>query len=346
MKKLQVSHWAPLFFLVAGVLIFTATQQTPAFAQGAQDFFSNTQNSNQRSVPGTASASLPGFNPCPGDTTTGNPGTPAIGSVCAPPAGSSALLSPTNVGTSCAETSPGSCSASLGIFERLGPGAVTDNMFGLITAPTDPTRCTPRTGATTGPNGLLVGVNCGDLHYDPITQGQSIPTEGTPLTGVFTSVTAMNSDFGPSTDAHTGFDISNTFTWDPTCTTPVCVSENQSVKQVTNLVPGGGGTLAAPGTGDQVFVTTANFNLTNTNAAGPSGPFAVTWTQSITDPEQSGTAATGFTQSLTGQFNYNELSTREFGCPSSASTQGCSQYPNGRTQTLRSSGATATETLP
>jgi hypothetical protein len=341
MRKLQAPHWAPLFLLVAGVLLFTAMQQTSAYAQGAQDFFSNTQNSNQRSEPGTATATLPGFNPCPGDTST-------TGTTCTPSSGN-ALLSPTNVGTSCTATSPGSCSSSLGIFERLGPGAVTDNMFGLITAPADPTHCTPLSGATTGPNNLLVGVNCGDLHYDPITQGQTIPSIGNPLTGVFTSVTAMNADFGPSTDSHTGFDISNTFTWEPatstTCSSPNCITVSQSVKQVTNLVPGGGGTLTAPGTGDQVFETTADFSLTGATSAGPGGPFAVTWTQSITDPEQSGTAATGFTQSLTGTFNYNQPSLN-FGCPISGSTQGCSQYPDGRTQTLRSSGSSATETLP
>ncbi|HET6369717.1 MAG TPA: hypothetical protein VFG95_00875 [Nitrospiria bacterium] len=218
-------------------------------------------------------------------------------------------------------------------------------MFGLITAPADPTHCTPLSGAATGPNGLLLGVNCGDLHYDPGTQGQTIPTIGLTLNGVFTSVTAMNADFGPSTDSHTGFDISNTFTWDPNCTPPVCISLDQSVKQVTNLVPGGGGTLTAPGTGDQVFVTTAAFDVSGQTANGPNGTLAVTWTQSITDPEQSGTAATGFTQSLTGTFNYNQPSLN-FGCPSSGSTQGCSQYPDGRTQTLRSSGASATETLP
>jgi len=350
------------YFLVIGLLGLILFPGGSLYAGNADDFFSVTVNTNLRAVPGSATAgTLPGFNPCPGDTTTGS----AVGTICTPPAGSSALLAPSNIGTSCSENvANGLGTCKIGLFEQLGPGAVTDNMFGMITAPANPAVCTPRLSATvaTSPVGLNLGLNCGDLHFDAASQGQNIPVEGNPLSGQFVSSTTMQADFSPNADAHTGFNFSNSFTWDPTCKTSagvsqaVCITATQSVMQVTNLVPGGAGTFAAPGTGDQVFQSTGTFSLTgqssdptkNTAASDPtsSGPL-ITWTQVIQDPEQSGTAAIGFSQNLAGTFTYNQTPGLEFGCPAGPTTQGCSQYPNGQSQTLRSTGAaSAAETLP
>jgi hypothetical protein len=104
------------------------------------------------------------------------------------------------------------------------------------------------------------------------------------------------------------------------------------MRQVTGVKTANIGTQGAPGTGDQLVVVTSNWATTPANpssnnpATNPSS-LTVTWTQNISDPDQSGTGASSFTQNIAGSFVYN-------GTADAVSAQ----YPSGRTQTQRSIG--------
>lgn len=347
MKRARTQSRGLQIFYIMGAFLVLFVQGDPVFAQGANDFFSVTSSNNLRTT--STAPSNPGFNPCPGDN--GDP-TSCTGT---------GLLSVANLGSSSTNTA--------GIFGKLGPGAITDNMFGVIAAtnpdssPVDVARCTPLGGAQTSPSpaGLIIGVNCGDLHLDPVSQGMAIPSGANTVSASFVSDTSMNSDFNQNQDGHVGFDITNTMTWDPTCGSPVCITLDQVLWQVTNLVPGGAGTLGTvnsstdpavilsqprigPGTGDQVFLIETQASFTNPDGVQFQGPI-VSWRQHIVDPEMSGTATTGFTQRLSGSFVYNDNPAADFSCTDPQ--QGCSQYPNGQSQTIRSTGiGTPSENLP
>lgn len=386
----------------------------PAFAQ-SKDFFSNIQGTNLRA---SSSVANPGFEPCVGATTNGGAtcdGTGLLsqtkvtgGSVAAkfaptPSECNTALtITPGNVGSPLCDggTGGGSGKGALAAFPKLGPGAVTDNMLGIISgtdsgadpAVTTDDRNTTRCGLTGNSAGVLPtglgGLNCGNLRFDPTSQAQSIPTFGqdttsrgtnNQLTSLMTADTPQKADFCNGVEAsscdpdgsgpgaalaqdgrHTGIDFSTLFTWNPTtaagCVTPICISLDQKVKQVTQTKSGTPGTLAAPAAIDQVFTANATFSIvgafnklgfTCNQAPGADTCTAkVNWTQTISDPDQTGSGS-AFVQNLTGSFNYNALAA-PFDCPA-AGNQGCAQYPDGISQTNRSRAAqdtTIKETLP
>jgi hypothetical protein len=152
-------------------------------------------------------------------------------------------------------------------FLKLGPGAVTDNMFGLISGPalgqgglvggvgnatdTPTTACAP-TGARLDPDSLH-GLNCGDIRFDDVTQRQTIPfgvDGGTNLSAPMVvnepldmmSCAAGNTQVLCAADPtrhHSQFE--NGFVWNPTA-----VSQNVIVNNAN--MPRFGIALAPPAT--------------------------------------------------------------------------------------------------
>jgi hypothetical protein len=147
--------------------------------------------------------------------------------------------------------------------------------------------------------------------------------------------------------AHTGFRISNDFSFqvinpctvNPSgsltpsgCGSTGIAAGTDSIRQVTALKTVGLGTEVTPGAGDQIFSSqvswaTTNANPSTANIALPPPNLTVNWTQSISDPDQSGTGSGAFTQDVAGSFTYNTVGLVQ------------AQYPTGRTQTERSTGA-------
>lgn len=329
----KVSAVLPL--LLAGVLTVAGTEAL------AVDFNMNTQLTDLRS---DGTNNNPGFNPCRG-------GDRSAAGVCGGAltlnGAADALLDPDNLQT---------------VFPSLGPGAVTDNMFGIVSGPDllgdgvggangdiPVTAC-----GTTVNSSTLEGLNCGDLRFNPTSQGQTTLTTDantlvTPLAGL-----DMNSQFvadfcpgpaGAPTDcsdgggtpaqviaAHTGFNVTNDFNFKRVNGTTSEITGSQSMRQVTAVKATNIGTQAAPGSGDQIVEITADWATTassNNPATNPAN-LTVNWTQNISDPDQSGTGASSFTQNIAGSFVYN-------GTADAVSAQ----YPSGRTQTQRSIGVAA-----
>lgn len=308
----------------------------------AVDFNMNTQLTDLRS---DGANNNPGFNPCRGGTRSG---AGVCGGALVVDASAAALLDPDNLVTT---------------FPSLGPGAVTDNMFGIVSGqdasatPIPVSACGKVTNnVITAPN-ALAGLNCGDLRFDPSSQGQTTLTTAnntlvTPAGGL-----NMNSQFvadfcpgpGPAvTDcsdgsgsptqqisAHTGFNITNNFNFKVLTATTSEITASENMRQVTAVKMTGIGTQAAAGTGDQLVVISANWATTPANpssnnpASNPSN-LTVTWTQNISDPDQSGTGSGSFTQNISGSFVYNATAAAV-----------SAQYPSGKSQTERSIGVAA-----
>lgn len=340
-KKLS----AGLLLLLGVVLTMTGTEVQ------AVDFNMNTQLTDLRSDGTATGAGLnPGFNPCRGGTRQPN-GT--CGGALTLDSSALALLDPDNLQT---------------VFPSLGPGAVTDNMLGIVSGPDllgdgvgGANGDRPVTACGTTVNGsTLEGLNCGDLRFNPASQGQAFSDPV--FTGANTLVTPsgglnMNSQFvadfcpgpaGAPTDcsdgagspaqiisAHTGFNVTNNFNFKRLTGTTSEVTASQSMRQVTAVKTTAIGTQAAPGTGDQLVVISTNWattpaNPSSNNPASNPSSLTVNWTQNISDPDQSGTGASSFTQNIAGSFVYN-------GTADAVSAQ----YPSGRTQTQRSIGVAA-----
>lgn len=328
----KVSAVLPL--LLAGMLTVAGTEAL------AVDFNMNTQLTDLRSDGTATGAGLnPGFNPCRGGTRQAN-GT--CGGALVLDSSALALLDPDNLQT---------------VFPSLGPGAVTDNMFGIISGQDASGTPIPVTACGEVTNASLAGLNCGDLRFNPSTQGQTTLTTDantlvTPVGGL-----NMNSQFvadfcpgpaGAPTDcsdgggtpaqiiaAHTGFNVTNNFNFKRLGGTTSEITGSQSMRQVTAVKTTNIGTQAAPGTGDQLVEITANWattpaNPSSNNPASNPASLTVTWTQNISDPDQSGTGASSFTQNIAGSFVYN-------GTADAVSAQ----YPSGKTQTQRSIGVAA-----
>lgn len=245
-------------------------------------------------------------------------------------------------------------------FSQLGPGAVTDNLFGAIsqihpgvdtipnTADDEPL-CgllsgNPNTGPGVAPSALgsnNSSLNCGDLRFDPISQGQMIPT-GTNTLQVNTNPTSagqFNSDFNPSTDNHLGLDLVNDFTF---VLSPLSASSTQQTLQVTALTAGGTsatvgtpGTLASFGSGDQRIDIDTSWTLTGTFDSTTNRP-TITWSMSLDsiDPLTPTTApfssnivdTTNTIELLTsnGSFEYNSGSFSQSTIPLPCWWSGCS----------------------
>lgn len=315
-RACNLIYGAVVVFVAIGIV--TTYSVEDIFGQ-ASDFFSNTQTKDARAGTGaavfgggTVSASNPGFNPCSGGSATrsvdGKCGSVTTGS----------LLSSDNLGT---------------IFQQAGPGAVTDNMFGKVTAVVGTSTTFTDCGATASninTVALADVLNCGNVRITPGTQGQNIPTFPT-LNSLKNAALSGNanqlSDFcetggtdcpdtngGGGTqisDAHTGLNLLNEFIWNPTTgteTAPFTCSPGTSadvpnfcaqqiMEQVTALSTPVG-TLGAPGTGDQQVRVEVTFSTLTSNSLGsmPSA-FMVSISGRIEDPNMSGSGS-GFKQTL------------------------------------------------
>src|SRR3569832_967489 len=196
----------------------------------SQDFFSNTQGIDRLST-GSAGACprCPGFNP---DSLIRHSGIDPDGS------------GPISFVQTITTTAPSLGGTVTGpFFNQLDPGAVTDNMFGQISGTgSNSIKC----GSIPG----LDGLNCGDIRFDPASQGMIIPDAPTDsLSSMIAGASTFLGDFTPSTDDHTGFNLKNRFIWSRTttpltdgdlsvtCTAPnfTCLSISQQMHQVTAL---------------------------------------------------------------------------------------------------------------
>lgn len=196
-------------------------------------------------------------------------------------------------------------------FNRTGPGAITDNMFGIISS-SDPGPdtvlgtgddiTTARCGRTAGSiANNLAGLNCGDIRFDPTSQGMSIPSGGNSLQP-FTSSFPTEGDFcalggtdclsagSQLTDPHMGYLADNVFHWAPCGSVtggppapPGCTTSSQKERQVVNYISGGSGTLDAPGHGDQLMHITSAWQTNNSSPTGFDAP-KVDWTQYVYSP--------------------------------------------------------------
>jgi len=178
-------------------------------------------------------------------------------------------------------------------FSRGGPGAITDNAFVVIADPgADPVVCGTVVGLTAG------GLNCGSLKFDPASQGITPPT--LPVTdNLISNINdpPEEADFFPSSSDFTGIELDNRFIFSRT-TAPItigdltvtcvvadfaCIASKEREHQVTALVAGANGTLAAPGTGDQVFTLTNEFSTTMSSGTTFTPP-TVIWSLTFNDP--------------------------------------------------------------
>jgi hypothetical protein len=195
-------------------------------------------------------------------------------------------------------------------FNRSGPGSITDNMFGIVSS-NDPgpdsvlgtgddigTYKCGRTISSTANN--LAGLNCGDIRFDPQSQGMSVPTGGNslqPFTSSFPTEADFCADGGTDclsggiqqTDPHMGYLAENIFHW-ASCASasgppapPGCTTSDQRERQVVNYVLGGSGTLDAPGSGDQLMDITNSWQTNNSSPTGFDNP-KVDWTQYVFSP--------------------------------------------------------------
>lgn len=279
----------------------------------SQDFFSNTQSIDRLST-GSAGAcpNCPGFNP---DSLIRHSGIDPDGNG---PISFSQTLTTTAPSLGGAVTGP--------FFNQLGPGAVTDNMFGQISSTgANPTKCGQAQG--------LDGLNCGDIRFDPFSQGMTLPDAPTDnLSSMIAGASAFLGDFSPSTDDHVGFNLKNRFIWSRTtapltdadlsvtCTVPTftCIGIKGQVHQVTPLqtstnpttrglavTPISAGTVDAPGSGEQIFDLTASWTL-NGSSAGSFGFPRVSWSLQFNDPIQDDNNQTRMESGLiSGSFVYN-----------------------------------------
>lgn len=210
-------------YLILGIFCAILLSEQISYAQ-SNDFFSSTATANSRfksSGDANDCANCPGFNPCNGSTiggTTCNGNgllrqTTVDGALNVTQVG---LVGPQVcisicVGTPSNPTNDSKLEVKVSpLFAMTGPGAVTDNMFNVISDPTrtdaevgagtiafgkggrDPAKC-GNTGAggsfdgTIDP-GVRSGLNCGYLRNTPETQGLLLPSGNNTLSAGQTMV--------------------------------------------------------------------------------------------------------------------------------------------------------------
>lgn len=310
-----------------GILLAAFSLGSIATAMGqaeAADFFTNSQTADQRS---NGADGNPGYNPCVGGTLTT---------------------------TSC--TGGNGMLTKISTFITLGPGAVTDNMFGLVSgsalgadglaggignnADTAVTKCAPGLGSANGDSNGLRGLNCGDLRINTAQQGQTIPTTGTNLTAALISNVSMDMNSGVGASLHRS-QIEEGFVWNPTASVvalPVTPANMPTIAGVTPTADScAAGTALNPVVcGQQSMQETTGLSATTTvkvdqvtswtttnSVAGAMGPNpTVFWRMKINQADVVGTGG-AFVQELSGAFEYNKVGT------SFPSTQ----YPNGESFT-------------
>src|SRR5581483_876008 len=301
-----------MFLAATAVLAFSSQG---AFAQ-SNDFFSSTQSTDLRAT--AASPAAPGFDPCRGGTAGGGSGNSA--SSCTGAGANKPLLDPSNLGDSVSNTA--------GLFARLGPGAVTDNMFGIIEHPANPLQC-GGAGAIAGGNAL----NCGDGKVDETSQGQVIPQVGAILSSFMATNTPIDVDSGPASGtgsgAHMHSRVENGFVWNPTTTNNVAIPVNlvglpatiataptaKTCDAAATNGPNGTSTVcgqffmiqdtALSDTTNQLVHLAASWNtkVDNTNSGNLLGGPVLTWESHIVQSEFTGGGT--FDQTLQGSFTYN-----------------------------------------
>ncbi len=306
-----------VYFFYFMLVVSAAVLPAEGWAQ-TQDFFSNTQGIDRLSTgTGGSCPNCPGFNP---DKLIRHSGTDPDG---AGPITFTQTITTTAPSLGVSPTGP--------FFNLLGPGAVTDNMFGIISNPgTDPAKCGVNT--STGVLPTSTGLNCGDLRFNPDSQGMTIPTSPAAdiLTSTIFSPSTFLGDFAPSTDDHTGLDLKNRFIWSRTATpltdgdlsvtctaaTFACVGSKQQQLQVTLLVGGVAGTLASPGSGEQNFNQTTDWAITNSSGNTFASP-TVNWTLQFNDPIRDANNQTRMqTGAMSGSFIYQAADTSAATFPS------------------------------
>ncbi len=261
-----------LFYLAvfsAGFLLMSAKT-----IHAQVDFIRSTIAVNHRSSPVRGQTTFPGFNPCDSLTAT---------STNCPITTAGPLLSKFNI-----DPTP---SATTGLFSLTGPGAITDNMFGIVEdVSANPGLC--GLFADDGARHIGAGeLNCGEIRVDPWTQGVGILAFMASGQGGHINIDIkFNGDFSgaetPGT-THTAFNFENLFHWDAvnwdagfptaalvpdtTCTAAptIQVGACMHINQLTTLgATGGHGTAATefptvlsgtPAFGDQLFSQSANW---------------------------------------------------------------------------------------
>jgi hypothetical protein len=175
-----------------------------------------------------------------------------------------------------------------------------------------------RTISSTANN--LAGLNCGDIRFDPTSQGMSIPAGGNSLQP-FTSSFPTEADFCAAggtdclsggiqqTNPHMGYLAENIFSW-ASCSgasgppaPPACTSGTQRERQVNAFLSGGAGTLDAPGGGDQLMDLTSYWETNNSSPTAFDNP-QVSWTQYIV-AHGAFTAQGDLIQDDSGTFQYS-----------------------------------------
>jgi hypothetical protein len=253
------------------------------------------------------------------------------------------------------------------MFAKLGPGAVTDNMFGIVERPTGSALqdCNPGASITLVGSSIFGSnlLNCGDAKYDPTLQGQSIPPTGGAGGSVLTSAMATNTpidmDSGAGTAAHHHSRMENGFVWNPTAASvdmPVTLAGLPTIATAPAAPPCAGVTA---GSGrarvcGQFFMTeetalSASTSVTVSQSTSWNtqvdtavdgtmiGNPVIAWESRIVQSEFIGGGT--FDQTLQGQFTYN--------APSNIAVFPSTQYPNGQSFTNQSGGpGTIIESVP
>ncbi len=268
-----------------------------AWSQAA-NFFTNSQSVDQLSS-GVAGAcpNCPGFNP---DFLIRHSGIDPDGA------------GPITFSQTITTTAPPLGGTPTIFFSSLGPGAVTDNMFGLISDPgLEPLKC----GAIAGLNGL----NCGHLRFDPTSQGMTLPVfPVSDAVDQMVSTPNPSGDFAPSTNDHAGFSLDNRFIWSRTTATLTagdlslscaladfaCVAGKQREQQVTLFIDGGAGTLAAPGAGEQNFIQTSDWTTIHSSGTTFDTP-TINWSLQFNDPIPDALGNSRMQASYSGSFVLN-----------------------------------------
>ena len=228
-----------------------------------------------------------------------------------------------------------SATNTAGLFTILGPGAVTDNMFGIVVHPTQPGRCSAGAGidATNGTITAGDGLNCGDGKYDPTTQGQTIPDVGANLTqAMATNVSIdMRSCAAPTPDEvscagdpsqhHSRMEIG--FVWHPTgaaVAIPINLTGLPTIATAPaaqNCAAGAGGnskvcgqffmdeTTALGSSTSMTVSQSASWNTSNDPTGGMLGAPVVSWESHIVQSEFVGGGT--FDQTLQGQIYIQRL---------------------------------------
>lgn len=272
----------------------------------SDDFFSNTTSVDRLSTGADGSCpGCPGFNP---DRVIRHAGTDPDG---AGPIQFSQMIATT--------APPLGGTVSGPFFNRLGPGAITDNMFGIVSDPGgDPAACGTNTSSGVVPT--AAGLNCGDLRFDPASQGIFLPAAPSTdtLSALISQPSIFTGDFFPFSDDHLGIDSTNRLVWNRTvatladgdlsvscaASTLTCVGGKQQQRQVTSLLPGTAGTLGAPGEGEQKFLQSIEWGITGSSGAAFTGP-TLYWTLEFNDPiPDSNNQSRMETGVLSGSFTY------------------------------------------